>query len=276
VPTKVNLQKPLQQSNWLAALFWISMFIMLLISLSCLCRMCPNCFPAIWSSLAWCASGYLSGMRSCIDTCIQTARNPPSNVSTEDSPLSETLLFPPLAPFSDTVPAQGTTSMRHPRSASEGHHGTVMDPNMLERIPLFHTQVKYPNLESNYEIAKPVHTWRLSKGGYNEYLLTSLVPDGLGGMATIFFDLVDGHAIDQYNSPLHYISPPDQSLIQLYRDKVKTSLPPAFMISNGCITLPGAHHIIFSPETNHWINKATKRIVSGLNIPSPPQNPPKG
>jgi len=88
--------------------------------------------------------------------------------------------------------------------------------------------------------------WLNLPGVYNDYLLTSLVPDGLGGMATIFYDLVDGHAIDQYNSPLHYI------------------------------TLPGAHHIIFSPETNHWINKATKRIVSGLSSPSPPQNPPKG
>jgi hypothetical protein len=121
-----------------------------------------------------------------------------------------------------------------------------MDPKVLERISLFHAQVEYLNLESNYEVAKPAHTWRLSKGGYNEYLLTSSVSDGLGGSATIFYDLVDGHAIDLYNSPLHYI------------------------------TLPGAHHIIFSPETNHWINKATKRIVSGLSSPSPPQNPPKG
>ena len=214
------------------------MFIMFLIALSCVCKMCPNCSPVIWSSLAWCASGYLSGMRSCIDICVQTVRSSPNNVATEDSPLSETLLFPPLAPFSDTIPAPVATTMFHPLSASEGHHDTVMDPNMLERIPLFHARVKYPNLESNYEVAKPVHTWRLSKGGYNEYLLTSLVPDGLGGTATIFYDLVDGHAIDQYNSPLHYITPPDMSLIQLYLDRAKASIPSVYMVINGCITLP--------------------------------------
>ena len=138
---------------------------MFLIALSCVCKMCPNCFPVIWSSLAWCASGYLSGMRSCINTCIQTARSSPNNVATEDSPLSETLLFPLLAPFSGTNPSPVAPTMLHPLRDAEGHHGTVMDPNMLERIPLFHTRVKYPNLESNYEVAKPVHTWRLSKGG---------------------------------------------------------------------------------------------------------------
>jgi hypothetical protein len=73
---------------------------------------------------------------------------------------------------------------------------------------------------------------------YNDYLLTSLVPDGLGGTATIFYDLVDGHAIDQYNSPLHYITPPDMSLIQLYLDRAKASIPSVYMVINGCITLP--------------------------------------
>ena len=57
-------------------------------------------------------------------------------------------------------------------------------------------------------------------------------------MAAVYYDLVDGHAIDQSNNPLHYISPPDHSLIQLYLDRVKASIPSVYMVINGCITLP--------------------------------------
>jgi hypothetical protein len=46
-----------------------------------------------------------------------------------------------------------------------------MDPNVLERISLFHAQVEYLNLELKYEAAKPVHVWRIRKGMYNESLM---------------------------------------------------------------------------------------------------------
>jgi hypothetical protein len=97
---------------------------------------------------------------------------------------------------------------------------------------------------------------------------TSPVPDGQGGLATVFFDIVSGHAIDQYNKPLQFISSPNENLIQIYRDKVRYSQPPACLIENGIMYLPGAPHIIFSNETDHWINRVTKRIISGLSAPS--------
>ncbi len=80
--------------------------------------------------------------------------------------------------------------------------------------------------------------------------------------------VVSGQAIDQYNKPLQFISSPNENLIQIYRDKVRYSQPPAYLIENGIMYLPGAPHIIFSNETDHWINRVTKRIISGLSAPS--------
>ncbi len=122
--------------------------------------------------------------------------------------------------------------------------------NMLERNPS-NAQPRYPNLESHYEKTRPNHDWRITKGNYNEYLLTSLVPEGQGGFATVYFDIVSGQAIDQYNKLLPYISSPNENLIQIYMDKVRYSQPPAYLIENGIMYLPGAPHIIFSTETDH-------------------------
>jgi hypothetical protein len=74
---------------------------------------------------------------------------------------------------------------------------------MLERNPS-NGQPRYPNLESHYEETRPNHDWRITKGKYKEYLLTTLVPDGKGGLPTVYFDIVSGQAIDQYNKPLPY------------------------------------------------------------------------
>jgi len=46
-----------------------------------------------------------------------------------------------------------------------------MDPNVLERISHFNAQVEYLDLELKYEVAKPVHVWRIRKGMYNESLM---------------------------------------------------------------------------------------------------------
>jgi len=142
----------------------------------------------------------------------------------------------------------------------------LSDPNMLERQPS-NLQPRYPHLESHYEETKPNHEWRITKGKYHEYLLTSCVPDGQGGMATVFFDIISGQTIDQYNKALPYILPPMENLVQMYRDKVRNSPPPSYIVEHGIMHLPGAPHIIFSNETDHWVNRITKRIISGLNAP---------
>ena len=46
-----------------------------------------------------------------------------------------------------------------------------MDPNVLERISLYHAQVEYLDLELKYEVAKPVHVCRIRKGTYNKSLM---------------------------------------------------------------------------------------------------------
>ena len=40
---------------------------------------------------------------------------------------------------------------------------------------------------------------------------------------------------------------------------------PPYVLEKGFYTLPGAPHIVFSFETNHWTNRSTKRIIMGLN-----------
>jgi hypothetical protein len=96
--------------------------------------------------------------------------------------------------------------------ATEFVCSNLSDPNMLERNTS-NAQPRFPNLESHCEETKPPHDWRITKGKYNEYLRTSLVPDGQGGLATVFFDIVSGQAIDQYNKPLSDISLPNENLI---------------------------------------------------------------
>ena len=45
------------------------------------------------------------------------------------------------------------------------------------------------------------------------------------------------------------------------------SHPPAYLVEDGMMYLPGPPHIVFSSETDHWINRVTKRIISGLSAP---------
>lgn len=256
-PLKIDLRAPAQQSNWLTGTFWLAIVIFFLMLLGCTCRICPNCFPMLWKSISMCCIGYYYSIRTCMQGCCKPMETAASHEANAAEPFEIVHMLPqaPVRPSTSTAPATEIASLG------------LTDPNMLERNPS-NAQPRYPNLESHYEETRPNHDWRITKGKYNEYLLTSLVPDGQGGLATVFFDIVSGQAIDQYNKPLQFISSPNENLIQIYRDKVRYSQPPAYLIENGIMYLPGAPHIIFSNETDHWINRVTKRIISGLSAPS--------
>jgi hypothetical protein len=143
-----------------------------------------------------------------------------------------------------------------------------MDPRIDLLITPANAPSRYPDLENFYETTNPGHTWRISKGKYDEYLLTTTIPDGQNHMAILFYDIPDGLAIDQYNRSHPYIKPPSSQLIASFQEKVRRSNPPQYSSSNGVLYLPHAPHIIFSNEINKWINKVTKRVISGLNSPS--------
>jgi hypothetical protein len=201
-----------------------------------------------------CCIGYYNSLKTCMQGCCK----PKETAENQEVEMAEPFEIVHMLP---QAPARPSTSS--PPTA-EFVSINLSDPNMLERNPS-NVQPRYPNLESHYEETRPNHDWRITKG---KYLLTPLVPDGQGGLATVFFDIVSGQAIDQFNRPMPYISSPNENLIQIYRDKVRYSQPPAYLIKNGIMYLPGAPHIIFSTETDHWINRVTKRIISGLSAPS--------
>ena len=266
-PLKVDLRRPMQQSNWLTGIFWFTMIIIFLIFMGCFCRMCPNCLPMIFSSMNWCCTGYFRGIKTAWHSRGKEANaNLPDTLP--EAPAEAVPLIPHVSNTLSGLPPHSIMEGVHFNSHMEALSSSLMDPNLLERIPLFNSKVMYPKLESNYESARPYHIWRISKGKYNEYLLTSLVPDGLGGVATVFYDLVDGQTIDQYNRQLPYISSPEPNLISVYREKVKNSPAPPYVLEKGLYTLPGAPHIAFSFETNHWTNRSTKRIITGLSPPT--------
>jgi hypothetical protein len=255
-PLKIDLRAPAQQSNWLTATFWICIILFSLFILGCACRICPNCFPIIWKSVSLSCAGYWFTLKNCFQIRWKPESND-MNIEAGQAEGFEIVHLVPQAPNSFSSLPSDVVSMN------------LVDPNMLDRSPAPGLQPRYPNLESHYEESRPYHEWRITKGRHNEYLLTSIVPDGLGNLTTIFYDIVDGQSIDQYNRQLPYISNPSENLIQSYRDKVRNSVSPAYLIENGVMYLPGAPHIIYSTETNHWINRVTKRIISGLNAPNP-------
>jgi hypothetical protein len=213
----------------------------------------------IFSSLGWCCKGYWSGIVSICTSCkkLNRAAEPAVRIEIQPAGESEVFISPTEPPPANPAPPQVYADLRT----------EIMDPNMIDTTYSVTGQAKYPNLESHYQETRPRHEWNLSKGRYNEYLLTSIVPDGTGGSTTVYYDMLEGQAIDQYNRPLSYISSPSSRLLQMFREKVSNSQPPNYHTKDGIMFLPGATHIIFSTETNHWINKITKRVISGLNKP---------
>lgn len=259
-PLKVDLRRPLHQNNWIAAVTWCIVFFFILTIFGTICKICPNCFPMIWTSIVWCCIGYWSGLTTFFSSCRKSSAEPVPAVSVElhENGEGEVLISPTGLPPVVSAP---------PQSYLDVKGSVMMDPNMSDTLYSVTKRVRYPNLETHYQETRPRHEWGISKGRYNEYLITSSVPDGNGGNATVYYDIVEGQAIDQYNRPLPYIASPDLKLIQIYRDKVLRSTPPTYLTQDNVMYLPGAPHIIFSVETNHWINKITKRIISGLNRP---------
>jgi hypothetical protein len=129
---------------------------------------------------------------------------------------------------------------------------------------------RYPDLENFYETTSPGHQWKITKGRYDEYLITTTVPDGQNHIAIMFYDIPDGIAIDQSNRPHPYIRPPGSELITKFQEKVRNSPPPNYLSSNGTFYLPNAPHIVFNRDIHKWVNKNTKRVISGLNSPIQP------
>ncbi len=249
-PIKLNIKNPTHQNNYVAGITWIVILISMVVIIIIICVICPGCFPAIFASLVYCCTGFFRGMSACGVACCKTL-GPADPETQEPQPVDEVelLLKAPLSqPFTPMTDPRITNILNVPSDAPP----------------------RYPNLESNYETTKPWHEWRITKGRYNEYLITTTVPDGAGHLAVIFYDIPDGLAIDQLNRPLPYINPPSSDLICQFQEKVRKSSPPNFMSNDGLLYLPDAPHIIFSNDIDRWINRATKRVISGLNTPIQP------
>jgi hypothetical protein len=113
----------------------------------------------------------------------------------------------------------------------------MMDPRIDLLLTPANAPSRYPDLENLYETTNPGHIWRISKGKYDEYLLTTTVPDGQNHMAILFYDIPDGLAIDQYNRSHPYIKPPSSQLIVFKRRCVGVILHNTCRVTECCICL---------------------------------------
>jgi hypothetical protein len=258
-PLKINTKLPKHQGNWMTGIIWIIIAVLFIIALLIICTVCPWFFPFLGHLIVI----LFEGMGRCCSLVCRVPKKEESENETEMKTVEETPLMTP--PSGDSVPFR--------TGGPDGGQESISAPVMMDpRIDLLITPAnapsRYPDLENFYETTNPGHTWRISKGKYDEYLLTTTIPDGQNHMAILFYDIPDGLAIDQYNRSHPYIKPPSSQLIASFQEKVRRSNPPQYSSSNGVLYLPHAPHIIFSNEINKWINKVTKRVISGLNSPS--------
>ncbi len=238
-PTKIDIKMPLHQKHWLAGTFWVVTVLVLITCCGCCCRCFPGCLPAIYKSTAWCCTGWIYSIRECWEMR--------QSNSLQDNDLEMANVQPE---------AGGDSNATAPLIDSKG------DPNVAPDVP-----VRYPDLENFYETTKPKHQWKLAQGSAGEWLCCTSVPDGLGHNILVYYDINKGESFDQYDHKLSYVTPPPSNLIIKLQDKVRKSPKPHTEIVNNVIQLRGSPHIIYNKEAGIWLNRNTKRVISGLNAP---------
>ena len=156
----------------------------------------------------------------------------------------------------------------NPSSETEsGAPSAPLPQPIITDPPVPTPRLRYPSLEDIYSSSKPSHVWQITRGEYNEQLLTSFIPDGHNGFLSVSYDINEGCSVDLSNRSLAFVSPPESFLVADYLDKVRKSHPPACKKENGVLHLRGAPHIIFNTDSNSWINTKTKRIITGFSKP---------
>jgi hypothetical protein len=259
-PLEINTRHPKNHGNWLSGIFWIILVVIIMIILIVICVLCPGFFPLIGS----CFAGIFKGLKTCCSiSCCPPKETGEQNdlemAGTEGAP------FLPQAPLSTKLfSPDGDTSVVYPDTSK---NAPLTDPRMDLIMTPANAPSRYPDLENFYETTSPGHQWKITKGRYDEYLITTTVPDGQNHIAIMFYDIPDGIAIDQSNRPHPYIRPPGSELITKFQEKVRKSPPPNYLSSNGTLYLPNAPHIVFNRDIHKWVNKNTKRVISGLNSP---------
>jgi len=253
VPTHLDLKAPFSRKNWLSGVFWGLIALLCLLLAGCFYQCCPCCCPAIAASLKLSCEGWSNAIRQLFYSCTKKFERVPSDEHNVEAGR-------PGGPYVGNA-SHPTSPPHEPVRMSD----LIENENKINRPDL---PSRYPNLENIYNEAKPDHEWIIKKGPLDELMLTSQIPNGLGGVIPIYWDAVNSECIDAYNAVLSYVKPPRTALVSAYQDMVKKQPPPNWVKNKeGIVHLKAAPHVVFSFETLNWVNTVTRKIISGLNKP---------
>ena len=234
----------------MSAVFWTVIALVIVALLGCFHKMFPGCFPSTKDGINYCCSGWKN-------MCVRCARARANRNQEEPVMVMRNLLQgEEMGDFNPQGSHDGSHLMR------PDIQNTSAPPMMGSPIPLL--PVRYPNLENHYEIHSPRHEWVVKKGILGEYLITTVIPDGQGNQIIAFYDITEGKSVDSYNQNLSFIRPPDNTVLEKFRRRVDESPVPQYIVREGLMILKDFPHVMFSQEVNQWINKNTRRIVSGF------------
>ena len=267
-PVKVDLQMPYHRNNAVTAVFWVSVVIVFLMTVGCIYKCCPCLFPNTLKACQLSVQGWCEMCRNC------ASRNRAESTEPENQDIEMEMVASRLARSEDNEPFLGISEasappvqpMKTKRPLPKEPGSTV---NMSTSQLLNFANKVYPQLEEDiYSTEKPSHEWVISKGEYGELMLISHVPTSQGISVKVIYDLVENEVIDEKDRPLRYVKRPSDVLIEEYKYRLSTSLPPPnFTDKDGTIRLLSNFAIIFDELSNNWVDSMRKKIISGLNKP---------
>jgi hypothetical protein len=238
-PTTIDLSQPFATSNWITAIFWTLVLLVIAIIIYGSYQRCPSkctsCFaiPLIIIKHMCCA-------------CIQVVQK---------------------AATASYQAAPQTDPESHPRTSTSNNKAASTASCPTRNSNILHN---YSYKETQFLVHNPTTLqWTIQTAAYEAYSIQSVIAISDAEFKRIKYNTILNIVSDMENNPLAYVPNPPAQTIEKYKNMLRNASPTeTFTDSENTIRHKKYAFLVFKPATCLWTNHQTNQAVTGLSNPA--------